>query len=124
MGEPEIVPELRPCRLLRLVRQPARHQALHAYPAPRHSVLRVRGGLGLVLHRSCDAGSAGRDIPGVMNDATLVGIGFSPWTQKARWALDHHGLGYRYHEHLILFGMPQLHWQMRKWREPLTVPAL
>lgn len=30
---------------------------------------------------------------------TLYGIFYSPWTQRARWALDHHGVVYRYREH-------------------------
>jgi glutathione S-transferase len=48
---------------------------------------------------------------------------FSPWTEKARWALDHHGVSYRYKEHLIIFGMPVLRWKMRRWRGDVTVPA-
>lgn len=35
---------------------------------------------------------------------TLYGIVQSPWTEKARWCLDHHGLDYRYHEHVPLLG--------------------
>jgi glutathione S-transferase len=54
----------------------------------------------------------------------LIGIGFSPWTEKARWALKHHALPYSYHEHLIIFGMPELRWRLGRWTGPLTVPAL
>lgn len=35
---------------------------------------------------------------------TLYGIQQSPWTERARWALDHHALPYRYHEHVPLVG--------------------
>jgi glutathione S-transferase len=35
---------------------------------------------------------------------TLVGLGYSGWTEKARWALDHHRLAYRYREHIPLMG--------------------
>ena len=35
---------------------------------------------------------------------TLYGLAQSPWTEKARWALDHHGVSYRYHEHVPLLG--------------------
>jgi glutathione S-transferase len=35
---------------------------------------------------------------------TLYGLGQSPFTEKARWALDHHSIAYRYHEHLPLLG--------------------
>ena len=44
----------------------------------------------------------------------LIGIGYSPWTEKARWALDHHGIDYRYSEHLILFGMLPLRIKLGK----------
>lgn len=35
---------------------------------------------------------------------TLYGLTQSPWTHRARWALDHHGITYRYHEHLPMLG--------------------
>lgn len=35
---------------------------------------------------------------------TLFGLRVSPWTERARWALDHHGLSYTYHEHLPMLG--------------------
>lgn len=35
---------------------------------------------------------------------TLYGLRQSPWTEKARWALDHHGLAYRYVEHVPMIG--------------------
>lgn len=35
---------------------------------------------------------------------TLYGITMSPWTEKARWALDHHGLSYSFHEHVPIVG--------------------
>jgi len=35
---------------------------------------------------------------------TLYGMRQSPWTEKARWALDHHGIAYVYKEHVPLLG--------------------
>ncbi|WP_239014942.1 glutathione S-transferase N-terminal domain-containing protein [Archangium violaceum] len=35
---------------------------------------------------------------------TLVGLGYSGWTEKARWAMDHHRLAYQYSEHIPLLG--------------------
>jgi glutathione S-transferase len=35
---------------------------------------------------------------------TLYGLKQSPWTERARWALDHHDVTYRFHEHLPLVG--------------------
>lgn len=54
----------------------------------------------------------------------LYGISYSPWTAKARWALDHHKIPYRYREHLILFGMPELRWRLKKPFGDITVPVL
>jgi glutathione S-transferase len=34
----------------------------------------------------------------------LYGIHYSPWTARARWALDHHGIDYRYREHSPYLG--------------------
>ncbi len=54
----------------------------------------------------------------------LIGIGYSPWTEKARWALSYHQIPYRYHEHLLIFGVPALRWKLKKWSGGVTVPAL
>lgn len=35
---------------------------------------------------------------------TLYGLTQSPWTEKARWALEHHAVAYRYHEHVPVLG--------------------
>ena len=35
---------------------------------------------------------------------TLYGLSQSPWSEKARWALEHHAVAYRYHEHVPLLG--------------------
>lgn len=59
-----------------------------------------------------------------MANRELIGIGYSPWTEKARWALDHHKLPYDYHEHLIMLGMPALRCKMKSLTGELTVPAL
>ena len=53
----------------------------------------------------------------------LIGIYYSPWTEKARWSLDHHAMPYRYEEHLLLFGMPGLRLRTGHLTGPLTVPA-
>lgn len=35
---------------------------------------------------------------------TLYGLSQSPWTERARWALEHHGVAYTYHEHVPMLG--------------------
>ena len=49
---------------------------------------------------------------------------FAPWCEKARWALDHHGIHYRRIEHLPLLGEPALRWAARRGRGRVTVPLL
>lgn len=55
---------------------------------------------------------------------TLYGLGVSGWTEKARWALDHHGVGYRYREHTPLIGELALRWRTPNGPRPTTVPLL
>jgi glutathione S-transferase len=54
----------------------------------------------------------------------LEGLRYSPWTEKARWALDHHEIPYLYREHVMMLGMPRLRLQMRRPVGPITVPVL
>ncbi|AKV03279.1 hypothetical protein AKJ09_09942 [Labilithrix luteola] len=54
----------------------------------------------------------------------LVGEGFSPWTEKARWALDHHRIPYRYEEYTPLLSEPWLRLRARRTRGAISVPYL
>lgn len=53
---------------------------------------------------------------------TLFGQYVSPWTEKARWALDHHRVPYRYREHVALLGELSLRAHAGKWGGPVSVP--
>lgn len=55
---------------------------------------------------------------------TLLGEHFSPWTEKARWALDHHGIAYTYREHVPLLGEPLLRWRAGLRAARASVPLL
>lgn len=55
---------------------------------------------------------------------TLVGMSYSPWTQKARWALDHHRVSYRFEEHTPLLGEPALRVRARMLGGVVSVPIL
>jgi glutathione S-transferase len=55
---------------------------------------------------------------------TLVGEYFSPWTEKARWALDHHRLEYRYREHVPLLGEALLRVRADRLTGRVSVPLL
>lgn len=54
----------------------------------------------------------------------LTGIAFSPWSEKAKWALDHHHISYRYQEYVPLLGEFALRVQMGMPSGKLTVPVL
>ena len=56
--------------------------------------------------------------------AELIGLAISPYTEKARWALDHHSVPYRFNEHLVIFGMPALRFKIRRFTGDVTVPVL
>ncbi len=56
---------------------------------------------------------------------TLHGLHVSPYTERARWALDHHGISYRYKEHVPLMGELALRRRVRGLgRARATVPVL
>jgi glutathione S-transferase len=54
----------------------------------------------------------------------LVGEYFSPWTEKARWALDHHAIAHDYSEHVPLIGEPLLRLRARSLTGRVSVPLL
>lgn len=54
----------------------------------------------------------------------LLGAAYSPWTERARWALDHHGIGYRFEEHVPVVGEFALRRRLRGRRGVrATVPV-
>jgi len=56
---------------------------------------------------------------------TLYGLHVSPYTERARWALDHHRVEYKYHEHLPLVGELLLRRKVRRSApSKATVPVL
>ena len=54
----------------------------------------------------------------------LIGEAFSPWTQKARWALEACGVGHVYEEYAPVLGEPRLRWRTGHWTGRATVPVL
>ncbi|MEM7281748.1 MAG: glutathione S-transferase N-terminal domain-containing protein [Pseudomonadota bacterium] len=54
----------------------------------------------------------------------LVGESFSPWTKKARWALEYCGLVYKYQEYTPTLSEPGLRWRMRQFSGEVSVPVL
>lgn len=56
--------------------------------------------------------------------ALLIGEAFSPWTQKARWALEVCAVDFAYREYTPTLSEPWLRWRMRQWSGPVSVPVL
>src|SRR5688572_5145639 len=54
----------------------------------------------------------------------LTGLTYSPWSEKARWALDHHRIDYKFSEHVLFFGEIKLRIRLRRPRGIITVPVL
>jgi glutathione S-transferase len=56
--------------------------------------------------------------------ARLIAIHFSPWSEKARWALDHHHIPYTVEHYLPLLGEPLLRLRAGRLTGPVAVPVL
>lgn len=54
----------------------------------------------------------------------LIAISYSPWSEKARWALDHHGVRYDEVEYMPMLGEPALRKRLGKWTGKISVPLL
>jgi glutathione S-transferase len=56
--------------------------------------------------------------------ATLITLAHSGWSEKARWALDHHHIEYVEKTHTPMLGEPALRWRLRHTSGPRSVPVL
>ena len=54
----------------------------------------------------------------------LLGLPYSPWSEKARWALDARRVPYKSRTYAPLVGEPMLRLKLRKWTGRVTVPVL
>jgi glutathione S-transferase len=54
----------------------------------------------------------------------FVSLPYSPWSEKARWALDYCKAEYTERTYKPLIGEPALRLRLRKWSGPIGVPAL
>ena len=52
----------------------------------------------------------------------VYGMSFSPYSEKARWALDHHGIAYEWHEHVPMIGERSLRKRVGGDRGTVSVP--
>jgi glutathione S-transferase len=54
----------------------------------------------------------------------LLGLVYSPWTEKARFALDARRVPYRFRHYQPLLGEPALRWKLRQPTGTVSVPVL
>lgn len=59
-----------------------------------------------------------------MSDRVLVVLPVSPWSERARWSLDHHGLAYKTVEHAPFLGERRLRRLVGPGAAKATVPVL
>lgn len=59
-----------------------------------------------------------------MNAPTLVVLHVSPWSERARWAFDHHALPYKRVDHMPVLGELRLRRLVGRRDGPATVPVL
>lgn len=50
-------------------------------------------------------------------------MSYSPWSEKARWALDHHQIPYELDEYVPMLGEPMLRFRLRRPFGRVSVPA-
>jgi glutathione S-transferase len=56
--------------------------------------------------------------------AILLALPYSPWSEKARWALEARRVPFTYRRYSPLLGEPMLRVKLRRLRGPVTVPVL
>jgi glutathione S-transferase len=54
----------------------------------------------------------------------LLGAHYSPWTEKARWALEIRGIPYTFRQYAPLIGEVGLRRKLGRWRGNVSVPVL
>ncbi len=56
--------------------------------------------------------------------ARLIALHYSPWSEKARWALDHHHVPYTVEHYMPMLGEPLLRLRTGRLTGPVGVPVL
>lgn len=56
--------------------------------------------------------------------ADLISLPYSPWSDKAKWALAVRGVDVRVRNYAPIVGEPRLRRLLGRWRGPVTVPVL
>lgn len=56
--------------------------------------------------------------------AELIGLPYSPWTEKARWALEVRGVPFVFRHYQPILGEPELRLKLKRWTGKVSVPVL
>jgi glutathione S-transferase len=54
----------------------------------------------------------------------FISLDYSPWSEKARWSLDHSGIQYTPKPYVSMIGAPWLRYKTKQHKGPVTVPVL
>lgn len=54
----------------------------------------------------------------------FISLDYSPWSEKARWALDWSGPSYENKAYLSMIGTPWLRYKTKTLAGPVSVPVL
>lgn len=54
----------------------------------------------------------------------FISLDYSPWSEKARWALDWSGIGYENKAYTAMIGTPWLRYKTKQFTGPVGVPVL
>lgn len=64
------------------------------------------------------------EAPSMENEVRLIALRYSPWSERARWALDHHHIAYRELRHEPVIGELKLRRVVSPRKGRYTVPVL
>ncbi|MBA3458609.1 MAG: glutathione S-transferase N-terminal domain-containing protein [Deltaproteobacteria bacterium] len=59
-----------------------------------------------------------------MTPPLLLHLPYSPWSERARWALDARAVAHKRRTYQPLLGEPELRVRLRRWTGPVSVPVL
>lgn len=54
----------------------------------------------------------------------FISLDYSPWSDKARWTLDHSGVDYTNKTYVSMVGEPWLRFKTKQYKGPVSVPVL
>ncbi|MEM7184960.1 MAG: glutathione S-transferase N-terminal domain-containing protein [Spirochaetota bacterium] len=54
----------------------------------------------------------------------FVGLSYSAWTERAKWALDFYQISYQFEEYIPMLGEIPLRMRLGKWKGNVSVPVL